>query len=900
MPCVRSLLVRCVVAALAVSAWPLHRPPALAQETTADLDALITAAQKAYSQEQWDAAASMYQSIRDRARQQGDELGAARGVLGLASVDLRRKRYSEARTQTLQALATFERFEAAPLAALANDTLSRIAMVLGDRREAAARAENAVRLFEAVGDRRARLRSAVRLYTLKDVNVSRDDIDRTAAELLAETRALGERGLEGTVLHSWADGLFSRGEYEAAVDKLEAAVTIFEEQGDTESLATTYTSLGRLYRVHGQPEAAVKYQLKSLELAERAGAPATLVQSLNAVGVAYEALGDVTRARTHYERALAAAEKTGSAPMIEVLRANLGGFAVHTGDTERGRVLLEQVVAHGTESHLGLRYEQLSSAYFILGRYDDALTAARRAVELCSANTPLECIYAHLRVADAEFGLGHDAAALASQQTALAALEEIHVKLATSDFLKQEFHRAWEPVYSFGIQLHFRRGEYREALENAELGRSRGFLDLLSSRHIDSRPETVPEMSALTLRGPAATTLRNQGVAAVPNAADLAAIAARLQSTMVAYWVARDAVYAWVIGPDGSVHGTKTAVAATRLEQLIRATSPFTPAADARVAAQTTITRGAEPIALAARRNPAWRQLYDLLIEPIERDLPRAAGARLTIVPHGPLLHLPFAALRDAHGRYLVERYAIHSVPAMAMLQYTRPRHANPRAGSLLLVADPASPPKIVGEPPLPRLPGAIEEARAIARLVPAARTTLLADAGATEARVRDALTRRSVVHFATHAIVRDSDPMSSFLALGAGRGSDGRLTAEKIYGLQFDADLVVLSACRSGGGLITGDGIASFARAFFYAGASSLVVSVWDVADAPTSRLVPAFYRAWLGGADKASALRTAQLRLIRDLRSGRVTVATPAGPLAIPEDPAFWAGFVLLGEPD
>jgi CHAT domain-containing protein len=74
----------------------------------------------------------------------------------------------------------------------------------------------------------------------------------------------------------------------------------------------------------------------------------------------------------------------------------------------------------------------------------------------------------------------------------------------------------------------------------------------------------------------------------------------------------------------------------------------------------------------------------------------------------------------------------------------------------------------------------------------------------------------------------------------------------------------------------------------------------LWDVIDAPTSRLVPAFYRSWLGGADKARALRTAQLGLIRDLRAGRVTVATPAGPLAIPEDPAFWAGFILLGEPE
>src|SRR5262249_27155466 len=129
---------------------------------------------------------------------------------------------------------------------------------------------------------------------------------------------------------------------------------------------------------------------------------------------------------------------------------------------------------------------------------------------------------------------------------------------------------------------------------------------------------------------------------------------------------------------------------------------------------------------------------------------------------------------------------------------------------------------------------------------------------------------------------------------------SDGLLTAQEIYSWQLDADLVVLSACRSAGGLITGDGMATFARAFIYAGASSIVASLWDVADEPTNRLLPAFYRTWLGGATKARALRSAQLELIRALRTGTVQVDTPAGRVALPEQPLFWAGFALIGEPD
>jgi CHAT domain-containing protein len=149
---------------------------------------------------------------------------------------------------------------------------------------------------------------------------------------------------------------------------------------------------------------------------------------------------------------------------------------------------------------------------------------------------------------------------------------------------------------------------------------------------------------------------------------------------------------------------------------------------------------------------------------------------------------------------------------------------------------------------------------------------------------------------------VQDNDPFASFLALGQSGGeadSDGLLTAQEVYQWSLNADLIVLSACRSGGGRITGDGVAAFTRAFIYAGTPSVVASLWDVADEPTKRLLPGFYGAWLGGQSKARALRTAQLRLLSELRSGKVQIATPAGLITLPEHPAFWAGFVLIGEP-
>ena len=129
---------------------------------------------------------------------------------------------------------------------------------------------------------------------------------------------------------------------------------------------------------------------------------------------------------------------------------------------------------------------------------------------------------------------------------------------------------------------------------------------------------------------------------------------------------------------------------------------------------------------------------------------------------------------------------------------------------------------------------------------------------------------------------------------------ADGILTAQDVYGLKLPADLVVLSSCRSASGTIAGDGVATFARAFLYAGAASIIASSWEVADEPANRLLPPFYRAWFNGDTKAAELRLAQLRLLADLRSGRVHVTTAIGSVPVPEHPVFWAGFVLYGEPD
>jgi CHAT domain-containing protein len=137
---------------------------------------------------------------------------------------------------------------------------------------------------------------------------------------------------------------------------------------------------------------------------------------------------------------------------------------------------------------------------------------------------------------------------------------------------------------------------------------------------------------------------------------------------------------------------------------------------------------------------------------------------------------------------------------------------------------------------------------------------------------------------FATHAHVDEEHPMLSCIRLTATERESGFLQAQEIFGLTLDADMVTLSACRSGlGRLACGEGIVGLSTAFFSAGASSLVTSLWKVLDEPTALLVQRVH-AHLhgGGVTRAEALRRAQLEMIGGTKYSH---------------PFFWA-FTLMGD--
>jgi CHAT domain-containing protein/tetratricopeptide (TPR) repeat protein len=848
---------------------------------------------------------------------------------GLGEVLFALATYPSSREHGLKALALYERLSSTRGVGRANHLLARTAEIMGDFAEAKSRVLRALEIFEAENDRLRRGRATM---TLERVGgLKRDQRIRLFERTIDDARAVSERALEAEALHSWGDQLFFDAQYEQALAKLEQAAAVYQAIDDSASLGTVYNSVGRLYRAHGRLDEALKFQLKALEVHERRGAPMTLVQSLNAVATVYGFIGDLSNARTYYDRALALAERFGSPRVQDFLRANVANLQLQQGDFAAGAVALERVIANQRDVFVVERNATLAYAYLKLGRAEDALTAAHRSVEACAEDLR-RCASALDRRAAVYVALHRYPEALADVEKALGHIETIRSNLVPADLFKQDFQRQVEDVYSAAIALHFGQHQERGALEAAELARSRAFLDLLASRDATLTPAAAAEPSAqddlkepaskavdtidpgLTFRGTGqrgrdginATDLTSGVNSAPARTDDLVAIAARLKSTLVIYWTGEDELFTWVVRADGNVTARRVPVLRARLRELVAATASFaaTSAAASPAPVNTITTRGATGINVGLERERAWRDLYDILIAPVHNLLPRATGSLLTIVPQGPLLNLSFAALRDKRGRYLLEDYTLHYVPAGGLLQFTSSRRsAASRRGQLLLIADPTLPALSRLEPKLPRLPGARTEVRAIAQLVPRSRVTSLESSVATESRVRADVSEKTVIHFATHAIVRDEDPATSYLVLARDRGeeqSDGILTAQEIYHLKLNADLVVLSACRSAGGRITGDGIATFARAFIYAGTPSLVASLWDVADEPVNRLIPGFYRSWFAGASKARSLRAAQLRFLRELRAGTVRVPSRAGVIVLPEDPLFWAGFVVIGEPE
>ncbi len=324
------------------------------------------------------------------------------------------------------------------------------------------------------------------------------------------------------------------------------------------------------------------------------------------------------------------------------------------------------------------------------------------------------------------------------------------------------------------------------------------------------------------------------------------------------------------------------------------------------------------------------QKLYELLLRPLGDSL--SSSRTLIIVPDGVLSYVPFEALplaqsqpsasnqsrekqlatRDQRPTYLLERFRVSYAPSASALAAIKNRNQgpDPRRGILLAFGDPIydtkaptggersasenAPPSIASVYTergfdFTNLPYTRAEVDAISALYPPSQRRIYLGDQAREERVKsEKLDQYRYLHFATHGMINEEVPARSgiVLSLSSDSKEDGVLQMREIMRLKLNADIVTLSACSTGlGKLQDGEGITGLTRAFLYAGADSVVVSLWNVSDPATAELMRDFYQDLKRGLPRDEALRQAKLKLL----SG----AQPAW-----RHPYFWAPFVLVGE--
>jgi CHAT domain-containing protein len=149
-----------------------------------------------------------------------------------------------------------------------------------------------------------------------------------------------------------------------------------------------------------------------------------------------------------------------------------------------------------------------------------------------------------------------------------------------------------------------------------------------------------------------------------------------------------------------------------------------------------------------------------------------------------------------------------------------------------------------------------------------------------------------NVIHLATHGLIDEEHPMDSAVLLATEGSDDGILSVRDILRLPaLKAHLVTLSACQTGLGKISGDGVAGLSRSFIIAGTPSVLVSLWNVDDVMTAYQMESFYKDYLASQSKATALRAAQLKTIGFMEKGMTVAGSRA-------NPRYWAAFQLVGE--
>jgi CHAT domain-containing protein/Tfp pilus assembly protein PilF len=608
-------------------------------------------------------------------------------------------------------------------------------------------------------------------------------------------------------------------------------------------------SLGKAYLKLQQPAKALGFLAPALEIHRRWEDQQEAARTLLEMGIAYHAQGDLSRAGEHFERALELARRTQRPAIQAACELQLAMVDRDRGDLEKAERRIELVLFELEKARSRFLRDQTRIAFF---------STLRDFYELY--------IDLLMQLAQRYPGSHYEEKALqASEKARARALLDLlsEVRIGVNSGMSAELQKREteleRDLYKIQSQL--------AAAPAAEIeGLNRKLLD------IEHQQESL------------AREIRSQD----PRYAEVRYPVPLDAAGIERDWDERTALLEYVLGTRASFLFvvTREGVTSYRL-----------PPADK---IEDSVRRLRAAIATPSNlqlgtfvKEAAY--LHQVLIQPASKILERKHD--LLIVPDATLHLLPFEALltdpsavrsdRSLFDQlpelpYLLRRHTISYVPSASVLRGLRTLARPPRSKGPAFLAFAA--PRTA----LAALPESREEVEGIAGLYPRSEVKLYLGDEASKRNVlaNPLLAGARWVHFATHGVFDETNPALSGLVLTPGPdGDDGRLRVDEVFNLKLNADLVVLSACDTGAGKrVTGEGLVGLARAFFYAGTPSLVVSLWPVSEDSAPKIMLDFYRRLKDGEGKGEALGRSKLDLLR------------TGAYA---HPFYWAPFVLVGDP-
>lgn len=752
----------------------------------------------------------------------------------------------------------------------------------------------ALNIFKELGDRFGQART---LYHLGWVYFSTRE-NKKAVEYLQQAlplfRALGNRAEELSTLDTLARASANAGDHRKSLEYVQQKLPLLKAAGDDEGVAEATSIVGVLYSELNEPELALPYLQSALQLHREAGNRREEAITLNALGWVSYMQGNGEKAAANYQASLSIWRTLRDRDWQAKVLYNLAELECSKGNWAEGERLLAET--------LDLEESELSTE-FLSGAEREKKSALSEYVRTLQLGISIN---AHRAPDDVQAARLAMTALLRRKGRVLDSIAEEHSALRRN------------PSAETAAQLD-RLNHYISRQAELKLYKPGNISTGDHEAQINELQEKIEELQ-LKLHA-SGLEYRRQGKEVTLEAVQqqIPADAALVEFTV---WVPFDLAKRGV-----SMVGKPRYVAYVLFDHGKPQLIDLGDDREISLLAVKLHNLQKQPLAEISEVRRAARELDELLMRPIRRRL--GGRTRLLISPEKYLNLVPFAALVDERGRYLINNYRISYLTSGRDLLRLQPaRRANDPP---LIIANPDFENTAGGHSsePLPSdqrvggllsdmkwspLPGTESEAQAIKKLLPSA--NLRVGAEATEAELRRA-NAPSVLHLATHGFFladlpreepawfallrfilraardveqRENPMLRSGLALaGANRKrsgeEDGVLTAMELAGLNlWGTKLVVLSACQTGvGDVDTGEGVYGLRRAVVLAGAEAQVMSLWKVDDGVTARLMAEYYTNLLRkNQGRADALREVQLSMLAERNT---------------RHPYYWAGFIESG---